>query len=551
VRGGKAAGPARALYPATLAFAGLLVALAVVLPYRSVPFTRADGVKVLLPAPNRLNHTSDTWDYLQIARQMHRGCGLTSLFTYPPFLPESLPRLTPGSKRAGAVWTSCPGFPLYWRQPGFPALIAAGFAVRGEPDPGVLLWIQGLAIVLLPLATFLLARLLVTPGWAFLAGLWTLLSPLAVSATSPFTATTWFAVLLALLTAALLAARRFLPGVGVLLGLIALFRLETWLLLPGLLTVLWLSRTRRRPLAAALVLLPAGLTVLPWFAHLAAESGSFLYNTSSLLYHATRSYPDWDSSRALAVRALTPWEFLADHPGEVLAKSGVNLLRFGRDLVLLPSPFLAPFLWLAVLRLPAERRPRAFLVGGAVALLILVLALAPLEYAPRFLAGLAPLLTVGAAIGLSRFPRYRRELATVASVIGLVLLAGTILRRETDGTALAAAQDLNLLMNRGEVEPLLQGDAVALSDAPTVYAWIWERRAVWTPVSTDIDGVRKILGERAIALFTRPGGRGDDLAPETVEEYVKRGGIASNPEPPLVVTWPGPFGPVPLRDTAP
>jgi hypothetical protein len=106
-------------------------------------------------------------------------------------------------------------------------------------------------------------------------------------------------------------------------------------------------------------------------------------------------------------------------------------------------------------------------------------------------------------------------------------------------------------MSRPEAEPLLRGEAVALSDAPTVYAWIWDREAVWTPVSTDVVAVRKILGLRAVALFTRAGGRGDDLAPETAEEYVKRGGIPSNPELPLVVTWPGPVNPIPLRGSAP
>jgi hypothetical protein len=75
---------------------------------------------------------------------------------------------------------------------------------------------------------------------------------------------------------------------------------------------------------------------------------------------------------------------------------------------------LAPFLWLALFRLPVDRRARAFLKGGAVASATLVLVLIPMEYAPRFLGGLVPLFTVGAAIGLSRVPWYRRELALAA-----------------------------------------------------------------------------------------------------------------------------------------
>jgi hypothetical protein len=61
------------------------------------------------------------WDYLQLARQIYTGHGFTSLFTYPIFLP------------LGAAGDA---FPLVWRPPGFPLLVAALFPFGGGPFSG-------------------------------------------------------------------------------------------------------------------------------------------------------------------------------------------------------------------------------------------------------------------------------------------------------------------------------------------------------------------------------------------------------------------------------
>ena len=528
------------------------MALWVVLPFRSVPFTRSDGVVVMLPAPDRLDHTSDTWDYLQIAREIYRWPHhYESLFTYVPFLPDW----------GGAAVDAKPGpymrFPVLWRQPGFPMLIAKAFALRGSSDPGVLPWIQGAAIVLLPLATYFLASAFLSPGWAFFAGLWSLLSPIGLSAKSPFVATTWFTVIIAFLAGLLVRSNHARLAIcsGVVLAIAVLFRFETWMLLPGLLLMSWFAAPAGGVRVTVIMLTVAAMLLVPWF-RLRVECVGEGFTLTSLLYHDTDSFPGWISSRTLAVRDLSPIGFVTNHTGEVLKKSVLDLLRYGRDLATFPSPFLAPFVWISILRPPESRRARGFIYGMVVSALSLVIVLCPLEYSPRFLAALIPLFATTAALAISRFVRHRRWMGGVATVVGAVLTTAALIGRPHDGTARLAAADLNEVMR----EPakwlpasgrLSRFPWVALCDAPTMYAWIWDAPAVWTPVPEDVQQVRSLLRySNCVAIFTRAGGHGDGVTADTVEKYFNAGFVSTTThELPLFMYWPPPsrYGPWPLQ----
>ena len=504
-----------------LGLAGIVLALLVVLPFRTVDFTRSDGVVVKLPAPDRLNHTSDTWDYLQIAREIYRSHSYESLFTYVPFLPDW----------EGSAREERGRFPVLWRQPGFPLLVAGAFALRGEADPGVLCWIQAMAIVLLPLVTYALALSIVAPPWAFAAALWTLLVPLGLSPSSPLVATTWFAVIAGLLAASILrSTRAWIVAVsGVLLGLAIAFRLEAWFLVPGLLLMLWMGRPSRRSLHTILLLGVAALVLVPW-TRCRAQCAGETFTLTSLLYHDTDAFPGWTSSRTLAVRELSAIGFVTDHFGDVMKKTVLNLLRYGRDLVVLPSPFLAPFVWLAFLRPPAAPSSRAFVMGTLLMACVLVVALAPLEYSPRFIAVLVPFFAITAALGMERFVRHRRILIVGATVIGVLFMSGALVGRGTDGTARLAALDLNEVMRQPATA------SIALCDTPTIYAWIWDGRAVWTPVAEDVEKVLDLLEPFDLfAIFTRAGGHGDGLEPDIVGGYLRAGLKADTSELPIIM----------------
>ncbi|HET9235591.1 MAG TPA: hypothetical protein VFP10_15830, partial [Candidatus Eisenbacteria bacterium] len=168
----------------------------------------------------------------------------------------------------------------------------------------------------------------------------------------------------------------------------------------------------------------------------------------------------------------------------------------------------------------------------------------PLEYSPRFIAVLVPFLVVTATLGLSALVRHRRVLVVSATAVGLVIMGGALLRRPADGTARVAAEDLNQVLKEGLPR---HSSWIMLCDAPTVYAWIWNAQAVWTPVPEDVQKVRELLEDTGtLAIFTRAGGRGDGLASDTVDRYAEAGLIADRMEPPLVMHWPPParYGPV-------
>jgi hypothetical protein len=368
---------------------------------------------------------------------------------------------------------------------------------------------------------YALGRAVLTPGWAFLAALWSLLCPMAVGVREPLVVTTLFTAWSAALFAVALRARGVpaLLGLGVLAGLGVLLRFETWLLVPALATAYLLGGSGRPRARFALVLAVAVLVTVPWLWRNALVTGHPFFNASSLIYHATDPFPGWTSSRTLQILDTTPLAFVAEHPGTVLQKTAINLARYARDLLLLPSAALAPFVWLAFLRPPAGRRERGVLATLAAVAIVLVGVFSPLEYAPRFLAPLVPLMTVAAAMSLSRLPVSRRFFTAGVTVISAAILGVFILGRAPEGTASLAVRDLEHLVP-GAVE-LETG--VALADSPTLYAWIWDRPAVWLPVPEDVARVRALIPGEEVALFTCALGGSDGMGPETREAYLAQG----------------------------
>jgi hypothetical protein len=509
-----------------LILAALLLALALLGPYRTVPFTRADGVTVPLLAPDRLSPDSDVWDYLQLGRRLYQGHGLTSRFTYVPFLPESVRGSTPPTE-----------FPLFWRPPGFPVLVAAAFLVSGGPHPQAFLALQALSVLLLAVATYLLGRRVLSPGWAAMAALWTVLSPVALGAAAPMVATTFFAAWITLVLAALLVAERPWAqlGAGALLGLAGLLRLETWVLAPGFLLAFVLARRGKRLAGLGRVVAAAAVTAAFWPIRLAVLTGDPFYNASSLLYHATGAFPSWTASRTLAVREMDPLGFVFHHFGDVAVKSALDLARFARDLVFLPSLFLMPFWVVGVLRPARERRGRALALGALVAGVVLLLVLAPMEYSRRFLGPAVPVLAVVAGLAMAQLPRFRRVSAVAATGVGVVTLVMALAGRPADGRAGAAARELDRVLARPEASALEHG-AVALSDVPTLYAWIWDRPAVGAPVAGDLPEVRRLLGGEVVGIFTCDLGIDGFVEGNLLQHYAAAGGrVVGGPCPALVL----------------
>jgi len=500
---------------ASIAALAVVVALALFWPYRAVPFQRADGVVVPVPPPDRVSHVADTWDYLQLGRQLERGQGFTTLFSYVPFLPAS---------------TTGPPFPLYWRQPGYPVLVAAAFAVAGGPHPNAFLVLQGLSVLLLGCAALALARAVVGPGWAWLAAFWTLSSVLVLGVREPLVTTALFGGVLAGLAAAVLRARRIpaVLGTGALLGAAYLLRQETGLLVPGLLVMRWMARSDasrgRRMGEMVLAGLVALVVIAPWLVRSWRLTGDPLFNAASLLFHDTASFPSWTASRTFAVLDQTSREFLAAHPGEVVHKAARNFLRFSRDACALAGFALVPAYGLGILRPGPRARPLA--VGFVILAGTLILALCPMEYAPRFLGPLVPLACALAAAGFAFWaraagPRVAAAVAGAATVVGAALFVAAVVERSPGEDGGLAAESFNRVARLPEGAHLLH-DGVVLTDAPTLCSWIWDVPTVWAPVPGDLDRVRALVPVSGIVL-TCAAGDNDGLDRGLFAAYARRG----------------------------
>ena len=516
-------------YPLLLALTAAVVGMVVLARYHPETLLRSDGESVQVIALDHTSHTADVWDYLQLGRQLATGSGFTSLVTYVPLLPESVdPSAQVGSVEA---------FPLLWRPPGYPLLVALAFAIAGGPDPGAVIPLQVVGVVLLVLLTYLLGRVILSRGWAALAALWAGLSPLALGVREPLIATTFHAAAVALAFALVVRARsaRGAAIAGIALGLAATLRLETLLLVPACAYILLRgdSSTRNRRLATLLVALFA--VILPWWVRTAVITGDPLYNNLSLVFHDTGAFPGWSASQTMAVRETGVLEFMLAHPGQVLAKSGRNIVLFFWDLVRLPHLVLVPFVWFAVVSCRHSRDPR-FVYGALAAAGTLCIALAPMEYTPRFTASLVPLFSVIAALGMSRAGSRRGTFATVATVVVAATLALSLRAPGEAFTARRAAREiasLELLGDNGSRAP------VVLTDAPEIFAWVWERPAIWAPRPGDIARVEELVGPvAAVVTCADPDG-------SLADDYVAVGGVVAAPGCPIVIHF------APGREAAP
>ena len=441
--------------------------------------------------PDGVPRWSDMWDYLQLARQIHAGHGFTSLFTYPIFLPLG------GSDAA---------FPLVWRPPGFPLLVAALFPLGGGPFSAAPLALQIAGYVLAVLGTYLLALEFVEARWALLAALVVALSPDVLGVAEPGIATALYTAGLTfgfwLATRA--TGRRAAVFTGLAFGVLMLLRGETLLLVPALVWMLWAGERGDRHRRIWLCLAAFLVVQIPWFLRLWHVTGRPFFSPSSLLYVDTAAFPGWESSRRLDMLARSPVRWALGHAGMVAGKSLRNLFHYLRQALLMPLPALAPFVWAATGRLTGVGKSSAYCASVLIGLGCFVLLLAPLEYAPRLLHPFIPLLAVVGVILLARFREYRvlegqpqlsaRPVAFVAAaVVALAFLefvAGVaVARREWPRTPPAPPPAV-----------ALDADSWYYGDYPSWYAWRLNRRFVWLPVADDVPRAR-VQGRPAAGLL--------------------------------------------------
>ncbi len=489
-----------------LAVLGAIVAGVTLAPLRAVEITRGDGAGVDVPNPAAVGATSDAWDYLQLGWQVAAGRPFESLFTYPPFLPESR-----------AAFSETGTFPLLWRPPGFPLAIGAALRLSGG-HPDAMLGVQGLAIVVIPLLVFALAHRRVGVFAAAAAAAWTVLCPVVVGVGEPLVATPAAValVLIGVLATSRAASRPGALLAGVVVGSAGLVRVELFLLTPVWLGLTAVASPRDRPLRALILVGAMALCAAPWSMHVATVTGRPFYNATSLLYHDTTAYPGWTASRTLAVREEGPLAFVREHPEDVARKTVRNLARYGRDLAIWPLPALIVLALAGVVRLWRDDEARWLVVAAVGVPATLVLVLAPLEYASRFLAAALPLIAVAAVAATRAWPPGRVRAVLIAITIVAVVRFGLHVTSATP--ARPAADAVTAIAALTGPPP-----GVVVSNVPTIVSCIWDVPSVWAPVPADLDTLGAIVGD-AVAIFAPPI---EGLDASLVQAYAARSG----PEP--------------------
>jgi hypothetical protein len=417
---------------------------------------------------------SDVWDYLQLGRQVATGQGFTSLFTYPLFLPWS-----------GDASPADGHFPLLWRPPAYPLLVAAGFALTGGPSTWAPVVLQVLGYLLAILATYLLVLEFTGHRWALLAGLVVALSPPIIGLEEPGIATTLYGALLVFAVRAVLRAdtRGKAAWAGAFFGLLSLLRGEAVLFYPAMMWLLWAGDRGDRERRIWLFLGAAVVVTVPWVVRTWVVSGRPFFGTSSLLFLDTREFPAWTSSRSVDTLSRSALLWALSEPVQVGWKALKNLYHYLAHALLLPLPALAPFVWAAAGRLTRIGRESAWCGAVLIALGLTIVVLSPLEYAPRFLNPFIPLLAVLGVILLDRIRerigdgdtvRYTRRPAlwVAAAVVTLAALQTIGALKEARNLRVEWRRDYGPLAyaDWGEIAASLP-EAGCQADYPAYYAW--------------------------------------------------------------------------------
>ena len=460
---------------------------------------------------SRVPPSSDVWDYAQEARQLARGQGFTSLYTYPTHL---------GTEPAP--------FPVRWRMPLY-AAIGAAFLGLGVSLPLGFFIVAVLAHAALVGLVFLLASHLHSPRAGVLAAAFAIASPILLD---PFSAGLSQVPTAALGAAIWLLLLRYArPSSAALAGLLAAaawyLRGETIVMLP-----LWFAcaaRGRRWDRAFAFALVFAALA-LPWIAHLRAGTGaaSPIHGNPMLLY--TPEYPGYSSTRTYLEPMPGVVAYVATHPLTFAWRFTKDAVGYGVDLLWGLGPFA---LGLAIagllLRDPKGRwsvlRPAAWILVAAAAQ---IAAFSCLERSPRFLVPAIPLIVV--ALGMAAAPtldricgRNRQALLIALLVLERAILVGITTRdaeRRFPPLPPSTATQLHDALG-----PARGG--VIWTDVPDWVSWHLDRPALLLPLWRQLDRVS--ADHPADAIYLSPGARSRNEADGEAQWIRAADGLESIP----------------------
>ena len=441
----------------------------------------AVGIAFAAAAIPTISPSSDLWEYAQEARQIARGQGFTSLYTYPVFL-----------GREG------PPFPVLWRMPLYPSL-GAFLLWLGVRLPDGFLYFGALAHALLVALTYWLAGRLHSARAGAIAAACAVACPFFLDPYNPGLSQVPAAVLGLAVWLALVSSRGRLGAAVAALPAAAvwLLRAESMVFIPAW---IWMaampdgSSPRRWRWTRALSFLAVYAALcLPWLIVMEGERTGFGLPARLMLLY-TPQYPGYSSWRMVGAALPGALEYVAQHPAYAVLRYARNVAGY---LLTLLSGVGPVALAIAVAGVAARRRlPSLGLAAPAMPLLLAIalqiFSLAAVQHAPRFLTPIAPLACV--LVGMAATPlldRWGGGRRAAALLLALALeRAGTVAYQRVDagrrGRPLGR-ETVSVLVDRTRNWSRDRG--VLLTDVPDWAAWHLDRPTIFLPLRGDVEKV--------------------------------------------------------------
>lgn len=483
----------------------------------------------------KLTPYCDFWDYAQMGRQLVRGEGFTSLFTYPINLTADTIELKRGEAPDNIQYDN------FWRPPLFPLMTAGIFKFNNidfskadktnlniyEKTNRVVLNFLGLWFILCVILTFFLARIWFGDQVAVISAFIVAVSPSLLEYTwGGYPAPVFTAFILGMFILLSYRNKYLLIPAGIIFGFGYLLRTNILFLIPAIFVLRWrihnqpvsdlsieedegTTDKKCKPVSSALsdisLVFALGMIVsIPWLLRNIAMAGNPTYNMSNYLpVMFTPDYPGWILFRT-PVEPFSPFGYMLTHPLTMLFKA----VKFTAWYIIRWPGLLGwpvTIVWIiSLFMIPKDYRGRTIYIFALTALIFHFLPMILLEDSLRFFVPLSPLLIIMVSsviykIGNKYFQGKegfaKNAIVSVAyAILGTLILIPIAVEFYHSGKSRTENKvdlhEVNYLNSNSHlIAPLSiintevpEAKGVILTDVADMVAWYCDRTAVWLPV---------------------------------------------------------------------